>query len=119
MAVEVAAEEVAKCLCYKDRLRDLQRQVVVGLVGCRDGSCLQKFLSGLCTTGQIFPTANAHEEIRTSHLSANYCGLVRCELARLAIYNNSKSTSVTRFSRCKFPTLKKNFPKFPLIGVGV
>ena len=55
MAVEATAEEVAKCLGYEDRLRDLQWQVVVGLIGCRDvfGSCLQKFLSGLCTTGQI------------------------------------------------------------------
>ena len=30
------AVEVAKHLGYKDRLRNLQRQVVVGLVGCRD-----------------------------------------------------------------------------------
>ena len=43
MAVEVAAEEVAKRLGYKDWLRNLQRQVAVELVGCRDvfwGSCL-------------------------------------------------------------------------------
>ena len=36
MAVEVAAEEVAKRLGNKDGLKDLQRQVVAGLVGGRD-----------------------------------------------------------------------------------
>ena len=36
MAAEVAAEEVAKRLGYKDGLKDLQRQVVAGLVGGRD-----------------------------------------------------------------------------------
>ena len=35
MAVEIAAE-VAKRLGYKDELKDLQRQVVAGLVGGRD-----------------------------------------------------------------------------------
>ena len=36
MAVEVAAEVVTKHLGYKDGLKDLQRQVVAGLVGGRD-----------------------------------------------------------------------------------
>ena len=36
MAVEIAAEKVAKRLGYKDGLKDLQRQVVARLVGGRD-----------------------------------------------------------------------------------
>ena len=62
MAVEVAAEEVAKRLGYKDRLRDLQRQVVVG---CRDvlGSCL---LAVEVSFWSFHKSANTHEGNRTS-----------------------------------------------------
>ena len=62
MAVEVAAEEVAKRLGYKDRLRDLQWQVVVG---CRDvlGSCL---LAVEVSFWFLHKSANTHERNRTS-----------------------------------------------------
>ena len=68
MAVEVAAEEVAKRLGYKDGLRDLQRQVVVR---CRDvlGSCLLAVEVSfcLCTISQY-----TREIELASHLTTYY-----------------------------------------------